>query len=224
MAKDEMLLRSLDSGGVPILHLYSWKSPALTYGCLVNPADYLRLDALSADGIDLAIRPTGGGIIFHLFDYAFSLLIPQKSPFFPQTLLDGYRTINTVAFQALKKSLHRGEGELFEEDALWEKAAAGERFCMARPTRYDVMIGGKKCIGAAQRRGKGGLLHQGSISLLEPFFEDLQRWTLSVELIEWMKHYAFWHLPSSEKEKLSSLRSEVKENLLLAMRDFFMIN
>ena len=39
---------------------------------------------------------------------------------------------------------------------------------MAEPTIYDVMAGGKKVGGAAQRRGKQGLLHQGTIALSVP--------------------------------------------------------
>jgi lipoate-protein ligase A len=35
--------------------------------------------------------------------------------------------------------------------------------CFANPVRADVMIDGRKIAGAAQRRTRGGLLHQGSI-------------------------------------------------------------
>ena len=36
---------------------------------------------------------------------------------------------------------------------------------MAKATKYDVMIEGKKIGGAAQRRKKQGFLHQGTISI-----------------------------------------------------------
>jgi len=35
--------------------------------------------------------------------------------------------------------------------------------CFTTPTRYDVMVGGRKVAGAAQRRTRDGILHQGSI-------------------------------------------------------------
>jgi lipoate-protein ligase A len=38
-------------------------------------------------------------------------------------------------------------------------------FCMARPTRYDVMWEGKKVGGAAQRRSRHAYLHQGTIAI-----------------------------------------------------------
>jgi lipoate-protein ligase A len=39
---------------------------------------------------------------------------------------------------------------------------------MARPTKYDVMLQGRKIAGAAQRKTKAGFLHQGTIALLCP--------------------------------------------------------
>src|SRR6185437_12939141 len=42
------------------------------------------------------------------------------------------------------------------------------RFCMARPTKYDVMLGSRKIAGAAQRKTKEGYLHQGTIALRMP--------------------------------------------------------
>lgn len=43
---------------------------------------------------------------------------------------------------------------------------------MAEPTLYDLLIDGKKAVGAAQRKVKEGLLHQGSISLRLPGIEE----------------------------------------------------
>ena len=42
---------------------------------------------------------------------------------------------------------------------------ACRHFCMAKPTKYDVIIDGRKVGGAAQRRTKEGFLHQGTIAL-----------------------------------------------------------
>jgi len=44
---------------------------------------------------------------------------------------------------------------------------------MAKPTKYDVLLQGKKVAGAAQRKTKKGFLHQGSISLQLPAQEYL---------------------------------------------------
>ena len=49
-------------------------------------------------------------------------------------------------------------------------------FCLAKPTKYDVIFSGRKVGGAAQRRTKEGFLHQGSITLgmvSRNFLEDV---------------------------------------------------
>ncbi len=49
-----------------------------------------------------------------------------------------------------------------------------KHFCMAKPTKYDVMWEGRKVAGAAQRKTKKGFLHQGSIALVMPPPEYLE--------------------------------------------------
>ncbi|MFS8563927.1 MAG: hypothetical protein LVR00_06275 [Rhabdochlamydiaceae bacterium] len=39
---------------------------------------------------------------------------------------------------------------------------------MAKPTKYDVVLDGRKIAGAAQRKCKQGFLHQGMIALQVP--------------------------------------------------------
>ena len=48
-------------------------------------------------------------------------------------------------------------------------------FCMAKPTKYDLIWQGRKIAGAAQRKTRSGFLHQGTISLLMPPEDYLQR-------------------------------------------------
>jgi len=39
--------------------------------------------------------------------------------------------------------------------------------CFANPVRADIMLNGRKVAGAAQRRTRAGLLHQGSIQRVD---------------------------------------------------------
>ncbi len=43
----------------------------------------------------------------------------------------------------------------------------GRQLCFANPVRADVMVNGQKVAGAAQRRTRGGLLHEGSIQYVD---------------------------------------------------------
>ena len=167
MEKDRQLLEGLSSQERPLLHLYQFAGCSATYGHFVRPGDLFSLEAVAKQNLDLAKRPTGGGVIFHLWDLAFSVLIPASSPLFSQNTLENYATVNRFVLLAVEEFLQKEGLELTPQDG--EILGPGcAHFCMAKPTRYDVLFEGKKVAGAAQRKTKHGLLHQGSISLLMP--------------------------------------------------------
>ncbi|MFS8563928.1 MAG: hypothetical protein LVR00_06280 [Rhabdochlamydiaceae bacterium] len=86
MEIDAYLLDTLGDKRDPILHFYEWAGDCATYGYLTNPKDYLDEEGVAARGLSLAKRSTGGGIVFHSWDFAFSVLVPAESPFFLLTL------------------------------------------------------------------------------------------------------------------------------------------
>lgn len=160
MAKDEELLAHL--GEQPILHFYAWEKPAATYGYFIRPEEYF----LEGHGLDIARRPTGGGVIFHHCDLAFSILIPASHPLFSTHTLTNYQTINRIVSKAV--STYKGEEvTLLSTDMPCDNTCMSS-FCMAKPTIYDLFWKGKKVGGAAQRKTKKGFLHQGSLSLSLP--------------------------------------------------------
>ncbi len=165
MALDYALLKDLPSIDCPILHLYEWSGPSATYGHFTDPFSLLHKDAVAEYGLQLAKRPTGGGIIFHTTDFAFSLLIPASHPSYSLNTLENYGFINSIVSRIIKKFQGATPFLLKNEQPLFK--AAGQ-FCMAKPTKYDVMIGSRKVAGAAQRRTRDGYLHQGSLSLKLP--------------------------------------------------------
>jgi lipoate---protein ligase len=166
MQKDQDLLNSLELSKKPILHLYEWEGPSATYGHFLHPEEFFTQEALAGKMISLAKRPTGGGIIFHLWDFAFSVLIPASHSLFSQNTLENYQTVNRCVLSSAEEFLHQTGCSLTPEDGI--SCGKSKHFCMAKPTKYDVMLQGKKIAGAAQRKTKSGLLHQGSISLCLP--------------------------------------------------------
>jgi lipoate---protein ligase len=161
MERDRQLLAEIDR---PTLHLYEWEGECATYGHFIRPSDHLNLE--QAGSLSLARRPTGGGILFHTCDLAFSVLVPEGFPLLSQNTLENYQWVNKWVLRAIEKFM--GEKlNLLPTDPVPLDEASGH-FCMAKPTIYDIMIGGLKVGGAAQRRTKKGLLHQGSIYLTRP--------------------------------------------------------
>lgn len=174
MALDEELLSQLDSpSSTPILHLYDWEGPCATYGHFINPCDLISKEKACDVGLSLARRPTGGGMIFHVTDWAFSILVPAGHPAYCLNVLENYAFVNRLVIDVVGRFCGRQAAlSLLPEEPLINSGAS-KHFCMAKPTRYDVMLDGRKVGGGAQRRKRQGFLHQGTISLVLPSDEFL---------------------------------------------------
>lgn len=191
----------------PILHFYNWKSPSLTYGYFTKPEMHL----IAGHPYDMGRRSTGGGILFHTHDIAFSLVVPAMHPLYSQDTLQNYRRINQVVLNALLETVPNLS--LYEEKS-GNFAASDPRFCMAKPTIYDVCLGPWKIAGAAQRLKKHALLHQGSLSLALPDWDVLQKSLINASsLIPMMKSCS---LELTKQMPLDALRENMRRALLRA--------
>jgi lipoate-protein ligase A len=173
MECDASLLERAREFERPILNFYEWDSPSATFGHFIDPT---RFFCPERKHLKIARRPTGGGIIFHIWDMAFSVVVPAHLPEYSMNTLDNYAFVNQAVREAVQDFMRLTHDELMliEDDAPAANASCGH-FCMAKPTKYDVLLAGKKVAGAAQRKTKQGFLHQGSISLVLPDAEYLAR-------------------------------------------------
>ncbi|PIS01461.1 MAG: hypothetical protein COT84_02180 [Chlamydiae bacterium CG10_big_fil_rev_8_21_14_0_10_35_9] len=213
MDRDADLLNQLNQYSDPILHFYEWESPSITYGYFIMPNKIFNYEALAKHNIDIARRPTGGGVVFHIWDLAFSFLMPRTHPFFSLNTLENYAFVNNIVLKAIKQMLHKTKVTLTLEDAQVDLSLQ-KHFCMARPTKYDVIFQGKKVAGAAQRKTKLGYLHQGTISLAMPNEQIVNDVLLNEEIYKAMlaNTYAPLKADVSLKE-LNELRENMKKNL-----------
>lgn len=221
MEKDRQLLSSLDPVGTPILHLYRWSHPLpATCGHFSKPSRFLRPGA----PVDLARRPTGGGIVFHSCDLAFSFLMPARHPLCFPTTLDNYRFVNEAVASAVSTlfappSGDPGSMEIIPQD-FPSLGAEASHFCMAKPTVYDVVADGRKVAGAAQRRTAQGYLHQGTISLAFPDLPLLASYLISPDLlVSAFANYTFAPLgrapsPAALEEARAALEETLGRKLL----------
>lgn len=211
MQMDALLLAHLEGQEKPILHLYEWERPSATFGYFVKPEELLNLAEAEKKGLDLARRPTGGGVVFHLWDLAFSVLVPAKSPLFSTHTLDNYNLVNRVVKDVVKEFIGiSDEISLIPDDVPFQDQTC-THFCMARPTKYDVMLQGKKIAGAAQRKTKDGFLHQGTIALLRPDEELLKAVLPSAAVKEAMLQNTFPLI--SDEKSLKETRRQLCEHL-----------
>lgn len=209
MLLDAELLKNL--GDTPILHFYDWEGDSLTYGYFLKPENFLDLEELKRQNISFARRPTGGGIVFHIWDLAFSYLMPAAHPSFSLNPLDNYRFVNQIVLHAMEDCF--GSKLTLTPEHFPNIAATSENFCMARPTKYDVIKNGIKIAGAAQRLTKAGYLHQGTISLVKPdralLIPILKG---NIELVDAMERHAFCPL-GNEKNMLYETRKNIQNYL-----------
>jgi lipoyl(octanoyl) transferase len=164
MAVDEALL---GTATFPTLRFYSWRSPALSFGYFGSYADV----ADQKGEREIVRRWTGGGVVPHGADLTYSVIIPASHPFFARSSL------------AIYSDLHDAIRETLEENGIAASLANAvspkiSEECFANAVRADVISHGQKIAGAAHRRSRAGLLHQGSIQkakLPNRFRNDLAR-------------------------------------------------
>ncbi len=211
MSFDEKLLEDLDPSGEPILHLYQWEGPSATYGYFIDPEKHLHLEKVQKHRLNLARRPTGGGIVFHIWDLAFSFLMPSEHPLFSNNTLENYRFVNQSVLEVITAFFGLQGSALTLESMTY----GSPYFCMAKPTQYDVIHQGMKIAGAAQRKRKQGYLHQGTISLALPHFDLLKEVLRSEgDVMKAMRVYTFapigplWNAP-----QLNEARKEIERRL-----------
>jgi lipoate-protein ligase A len=148
MAMDEVLLRTAVQ---PLLRVYGWSAPAVSFGYFGRFAEARRL----WPGRELVRRWTGGGMVPHGDDLTYTLVVPKSDSFAGRTAPDSYRMIHEAVIKALggvdgALSLAAGSPKVSDE-------------CFANPAAHDIVASEIKIAGAAQRRTRHGLLHQGSI-------------------------------------------------------------
>ena len=149
MAIDEALLSTARSA---ILRFYRWSVPSVSFGYFVKFGEALEIAGNRAT----VRRWTGGGIVPHAEDLTYSIMIGSND--------DAFALASKIIYQRVHFALGNALREIGIVSALVQKEATKiSDACFANPVVSDLMEGSGKIAGAAQRKTRGGLLHQGSI-------------------------------------------------------------
>jgi lipoate-protein ligase A len=152
MALDEVLLELVAEVKRPILRFYGWTEPAATFGYFQKYADVELMTGLRP----LLRRPTGGGLVPHKNDWTYSVAFPPGHEWYQLKAEESYQRVHEWIRDAFKRL-----GLDTELSPCCQKDMPGQ--CFIGAEKYDLLCGGKKIAGAAQRRNKHGLLIQGSV-------------------------------------------------------------
>jgi lipoate-protein ligase A len=141
--------------GRPLLRIYNWAKPAVSIGYFQKfPSE------IAAQGVDVVRRPTGGGLVDHRGDVTYTVVVPPSHFVAQLRAEESYNALHRCVVAAFKSL---GMNATLSPHRCAPSPRSRDMVCFEKPTRYDVLLDGRKVAGAAQRRTKAGLLHQGSI-------------------------------------------------------------
>jgi lipoate-protein ligase A len=164
MAADEALLESAQAGEAS-LRFYAWSEPTLSLGYF--QAARSRSSSSLLNGLAWVRRPTGGSALVHHHEVTYALALPAGQPW--QTgqswLTRMHEIIRDALAQLGASAALRPPGD--------DSPFTGV-LCFQHVTPGDLLIGGDKVVGSAQRRQRGSLLQHGGILLAQsPFAPEL---------------------------------------------------
>ena len=170
MAADEALLNHATRRGLPLLRFYTWDRLAVSIG-------YIQRHSAAPAGFAVVRRPTGGGVVYHDHDFTYTLVFPRGHRLTTLDRNQSYDDINRSVQQAL---LSLRLPASLSEDQISAEVDRQAMVCFSNPTRYDILLGGRKVGGSAQRRNQHGILHQGSLHFGAPL--PVSRQTLAAAI------------------------------------------
>ena len=213
MALDEKVFFRYLKDKVPVFRVYSFQEPSFTYGVSQKPEREINISECAKDGVHLARRMTGGGILFHNNEITYSFACGKEDIGEDRRVFVSYR--NICGFLMLfYRYLGLKPFFALEADDFNERSAA-HPLCSASREKYDITINGRKIGGNAQKRNKEAVFQHGSI----PISLD---WGLMRKYVRYLPEGAPSGVTSLAQE-LDALpdRGMLEQKLIEAVKDYF---
>jgi lipoate-protein ligase A len=150
----------------PTLRFYAWSPPCLSLGRSQALAD-VDLAACKAAGIDTVRRPTGGRSILHIDELTYSVALLQTDPRSEGGVVEGYRRLS----EGLVAGLRQLGVPAVQAVGVGRSNEGQTAICFETPADYEITVAGRKLVGSAQWRARGGVLQHGTL----PLCGDLSR-------------------------------------------------
>lgn len=163
MAMDEAVFLGNQRGtSPPTLRFYGWNPPAVSLGYFQDWDSEINLSYCMENHIDIVRRPTGGKAVFHEDDLTYSLVSREDDPPFSPGILGTYLIISRCILEGIAVLGIRADMEKTVRPSAGEGPAS---HCFSSPSRYELLVNGRKICGSAQTRSKGAFLQHGSLLL-----------------------------------------------------------
>jgi len=181
MAIDSALFEEVTSSSTPrtIVRFYQWARPTLSLGRNQKIEKAVDMNYCTSQAIDVVHRPTGGRAVLHDDELTYAV-ISNDSSYFGDTIYGNYKAVsealcrgyNAMGVSAVLAPDTRKVGGLGNNADLP---------CFMSPSRYELMVDGRKVVGSAQRRVRDTFLQHGSM----PITCDRRALGLATRLQDW---------------------------------------
>lgn len=147
-----------------VIRIYSWKPKCISFGYAQK--------VVREEGWEVVRRPTGGGIVYHeAGEVSYSIVTRIDDPALPEGLIPSYLAISKILVDALislgvEAKILNTKLETLNKS---QSSNVQNLLCFAQAMEYEIVSGGKKIVGSAQKRGRRAMLQQGTIKLDERF-------------------------------------------------------
>ena len=158
MAADETLVRSAADGNAS-LRFYGWTEATLSLGYFQPHA--VRLTDSRLASLPWVRRPSGGATLVHHHELTYAIALPLGSPW--QTGEPWMQRVHGIITAALADLGLKGNVEVVRDHPVRH----GDVLCFQQYTAGDLLSGGKKVVGSAQRKYRQALMQHGSILLAQ---------------------------------------------------------
>lgn len=216
MAHDDALLFAAERG-VASLRFYTWNEPTLSLGYFQPAAERATHPRLVA--MPWVRRATGGAAIVHdpstEFTYAFAI------PAGESWQKPGVSLI--CEFHYIIRDILKSLGVDVRSVVCGEEVKHGPILCFLHQTAGDLVCGGSKIAGSAQRKSRGALLQHGSVLLNRSSFAPelpgiAQQSGIAVSaiqiiprMLERIPEKLGWHLHATDGEENEPMSEAFRE-------------
>lgn len=168
-----MLEQAAEETGLLMARVFTWDRVCITRGLRQRIEHLIDIDKARDLGIPIVERPTGGMLAFHGNDLAFGVAVSLDRPGWASLNVDAMaRRVNDWIAHALNEL---GVPVVLPPAGSVRSPgpARVDRLCAASRTDSDLLLHGRKLLGASMRKKRGALLYEATLPLLPPPAEAL---------------------------------------------------
>jgi len=165
---DATLLDEVDKSAETrtVVRFYVWLRPTISLGRNQKIEKAVEVEYCRANGIDIVHRPTGGRAVLHDDELTYAV-ISNDSSAFGDTIYGNYKRVSEALCLGYN---NLGVPAVLAPDTRKPEMTAmftrgGDPPCFVSPSRYELMVGGRKIVGSAQRRVRASFLQHGSMPI-----------------------------------------------------------